>query len=77
MEDRHITLDIIRRLGFSTIEDLWCFKKFYDAIDYEVLLKELHATKFGHTNTAMTMLVHASPILLALEKTARGPTKQR
>ena len=49
MEDRQISLDILRALGFDTLQALWGFIKFYDTIDPQVLFTELGTQGYGHT----------------------------
>ena len=77
MEDRQVFLDILRALGFDTLQSLLEFIKFYDTIDPQVLFTELSTQGYGHTKLALTMLVHFAPTLLKLGKAVEGPTDSR
>ena len=61
MEDRQILIDILQALGFDTLQDLWGCIKFYDSIDPQMLFTGLGNQEYGHTKTALTMLVHLAP----------------
>ena len=43
--------------------------KFYDTIHYDVLLQECSNNQYGKRKTAMSMLIHAAPRLLKMNKT--------
>ena len=77
MGDMQTFIDILRALGFDTLQGLWGFIKFYDSIDPQMLFVELSAHGYGHTKTALTLLVHFAPMLLNLGKAFEGPTDSR
>lgn len=66
MEDRQIFLDILRALGFDTLQGLLDFIKSYDMIDPQVLFTELGTQGYDF-----------APMVLKLGKAVEGPAESR